>query len=94
MAQPVKAAPEFFNADYLRRRKSISMRAPRPASAKEEGSGTVGRIIPANVYLRGMGASGGVVVGLPVAVVAMADSPKKVLGSPENLAATAASKVA
>ncbi len=52
------------------------MTAPRPARAKVEGSGMLGRrIIPWNVLLRLTGVPGGVRRGSPVAVVAMADSP-------------------
>ena len=71
-------APECCNADYLRRRKSISVTAPRPASAKEEGSGINNvNVIPPNVLFRFTGIPGGVAPGLPVAVMAMADSQNK-----------------
>ena len=39
-AQPVKLRPKVSGADYLRRRKIISRKAPTPASAKADGSGT------------------------------------------------------
>jgi len=65
----VTLRPNVGRADYLRRRKIISVIAPRPASAKVVGSGVIGIVNPVNVSLRRAAATGGVLPGLPVRVV-------------------------